>query len=104
MSVASWLAGAPRRIKKTFDDLVSAGGRSEKRAAKLIKLVERATASELKPVPGSKSARYYLPGAPKTAPTISRTEFIKRAYGASPRVLAAEHKAGLRSYHAYRDA
>jgi hypothetical protein len=98
MSTASWLVEASRRIKKTFNELVSSGKRSEKRAAKLIKLVERASASQFKPVPGSKGARYYLPGAPKTAPTISRREFIKRTHGATPERLAAERKAGLRSY------
>jgi len=98
MSIASWLAGASRRIKQTFQTLVADGKRSEKRAAKLVQLVERASASEFKPVPGSKGARYYLPSAPKTAPTISRREFIKRTHGATPKVLAAERKAGLRSY------
>ena len=98
MSIASWLAGASRRIKRTFSELISAGRRSEKRAVKLIKLVERAGASDFKPVPGSKGARYFLPGAPKTAPTISRREFIKRKYGAPPDVLATEHKAGTRTY------
>ena len=97
MSVASWLEKQPRRIKDSFRDLINAG-RSEKRAKKLIQLVELASPEEFRPVKGSKGARFFLPGAPKTAPTISRTEFIKRAYGASPGVLAAERKAGLRSY------
>jgi hypothetical protein len=98
MSIASWLAGASRRLKQTFQTLIADGKRSEKRAAKLVQLVERAGASDFKPVPGSKGARYFLPGAPKTAPTISRREFIKRKYGAPPDVLATEHKAGTRTY------
>lgn len=98
MSIASWLAGASRRIKTTFAALVASGQRSEKRAAQLIRIVEKAGASEFKPVKGSKGARYFLPGAPKTAPTISRTEYITRKYGAGPKELAAERKTETRGY------
>jgi hypothetical protein len=99
MSIASWLAGAPRRIKAAFAALISLGKRSEKRAAKLVRIVENAGASEFKPVKGSKGARYFLPSAPKTAPTISRTEYIKRTHGGTgPKELAAQRKAGTRGY------
>jgi hypothetical protein len=86
---------APRQT--TFREL-TASGRSDKRAKELIQLVERASASEFKPVPGSKASRYFLPGGPRTAPTISHREFIKRSQGATPEVLAAERRAGLRAY------
>jgi hypothetical protein len=97
MSLASWLAAQSRRIKSAFQTLTGAG-RSEKRAAKLIRLVERAGAEEFKAVPGSKGARYFLPGAPKTAPTISRAQLVTKKYGAHPTKLAAERKAGVRPY------
>jgi len=97
MTLASWLAGATRRIRQTYQTLI-AGGKSPKRAHQLIKVVEDAPIEAFKAVKGSKGARYFLPGAPKTAPTISRTEFIKRKYGAAPKVLAAKRKAGLREY------
>jgi hypothetical protein len=93
----AWVKAQPRRTKQTFHSLTSAG-RSEKRAKKLINLVERASADEFQAVAGSKGARYFLPGAPKTAPTISRREYIKRKYGATPEQIAIEHKIGARSY------
>lgn len=97
MSVETWLASASRRVKNTFREL-TASGRSEKQAKKLIQLVERAGASEFQRVPGSKAVRYFLPGAPRTAPTILHREYIKRSQGATPEALATEHKAGLRAY------
>jgi hypothetical protein len=89
MTIASWLAGATRRIKNVVAALVSSGKRSEKRAIKLARLVENAPGTKFKPVPGSKGRRYFLPSAPKTAPTISERQLRIKRTGLTPEAQAA---------------
>jgi hypothetical protein len=87
----------PRWVANLYSRLVGEGV-SEFRAMKLSSRIERAAAEEFHPVEGSKGSRYFLPGAPKTTPTISRTVLITKKYGLSPKKLAAAHKSGERSY------
>jgi hypothetical protein len=88
---AKWSASRQLWADNTFHRLI-AEGKSESRAKKLTSLIERAGFEEFRPVPGSKGARYFLPGAPKTTPTISKNIYVKKQHGLSPMRLAAERK------------
>jgi predicted membrane metal-binding protein len=96
MRLTDFLNQASRRVKTAFASLTAAG-RSEKRAIQLIRQVENAPIEAFLPVPGTKRARYFLSGAPRTAPSISRREYLQRQHGGA----SLEELAKLRKENAF---
>jgi hypothetical protein len=95
MSLHDWFAGAPRWLKSIVGNL-TASGRSQSRALRQAKRVERSSASEFEAVPGTRSARYRLKS--DHAVVISRNKFRTKQVGVSPAKAAKLRRQGVLEY------